>query len=283
MDDYIIKFKTYDNVTDPRLGRNIKHDSRSLLYKAPESDLSTLKSVRHQRNIPVLDQGDLGSCTGNAGTGCLGTAAFWETTNTILSPTDANMDEQFAIKLYSDATKADNYQGDYPPDDTGSDGLSIAKVLKSRGLISGYTHATSLNAAITALATQPVIVGIDWYNDMFNPDADGRVHPTGGVAGGHEIVFDELDVENQRLWFTNSWGTSWGVDGRAYLTYDDFNKLMKRDGDVTVFTPITAPAPQPTPTPTPEPTPTPDENILEKVVDKVEAVFDDLIKFLKSL
>lgn len=235
--------------SDPRLGRHVNHDSRSLAYQVAAAPLSSLKSIRHQRYIPTLDQLRLGSCTGNAGTGCLGTGVFWPTIQplNILSDTDALADETYAVNLYSDATKTDPYPGDYPPTDTGSDGLSIAKVLVQRGLIAGYLHATSLEAFLTALAVQPVISGTEWLSGMFTPAADGRLRVTGSVEGGHEYVYDELDVENQRVWMHNSWNDSWGIGGRAYFTWGDVETLLAAEGDVTVFVPNTEPSPSPTP------------------------------------
>lgn len=245
-DGYTISRKIYQPI-DRRLGRNVRHDSRSLMFQVKAQDVSTLKSVRHERHIPTLDQGQLGSCTGNAATGALGSQPFWPEGLAVLNPTDAEVDETYAVNVYSDATKVDPYQGTYPLTDTGSDGLSVAQVLKTRGLISGYVHATSLEAALTALSQTPVIAGVEWRNDMFNPDADGRIHITGDVAGGHEIVLDELDVENKRVWIHNSWGDGWGVEGRAYFTWDDFSTLLSRAGDVTQFVPVSQPAPTPEP------------------------------------
>lgn len=279
---YTVGRKFYPPADTPYpLGRNVRHDSRSLSFQVRAKDISELKSVKHHRFIPTLNQGSLGSCTGNAGTGALGTALFWEEGQHILSPTDAIADEHYAITLYSDATKIDPYQGDYPPSDTGSDGLSIAKVLQNRGLISGYVHATSLEAALTALEESPVLGGVEWRSDMFHPDPDGHVHITGSIAGGHEIVFDELDVENKRVWFTNSWGERWGVHGRAYLTWDDFATLLSRAGDITQLIPVTEPAPTPEPTPpSPQPQPAPDMEILQEVIDAAKALIASLEKLI---
>lgn len=257
MSDYTIRVKRYEP-TDPRLGRHVHHDSRSKAYPHPTvDDPTTLTSVRHERNIPILDQGQVGSCTGNAATGCMGTAEFWFAGQADLSDVDAQIDERYALGVYSDAETIDG-DGPYPPNDYGSTGLSVAKVLKNRGLISGYTHAFDLNAALNALANQPVIIGIPWHADMFNPASDGRLSIGGPVEGGHEIVLDELDVENERVWLSNSWGESWGVEGRAYLAWKDFGALLADDGDCTVFTPLSQPAPTPQPEPEPAPAPTPD-------------------------
>jgi hypothetical protein len=250
--------------TDPRLRRHVRHDDRSRAYAFDTSGLSIV-SAKHTRRIPVLDQGQLGSCTGNAGIGALGTDPYYGPITGMFGMTAASpafgqrytLDEAGAVQLYSDATKADDYPGQYPPDDTGSDGLTIAKVLTKAGEISGYQHTFSSDDALKALGVTPAIVGINWFNNMFDPDQDGRVYPTGSIAGGHEFVADEIDATNQRVWFTNSWGDSWGVSrdgrgGRFYLTFADFGDLLGQQGDVTIFTPLTQPAPTPTP---PAPTP----------------------------
>lgn len=277
-ESFTIYYKTYEQ-KDPRLGRNVKHDSRSLHYQVEPESLDSLKSIRHNRLIPVLDQGNLGSCTGNAAIGCLGTGYFYdpETVHRFLSPSDATVDERIAVQVYSDATRLDSYNGTYPPTDTGSDGLSVVKVLQQKGLISGYQHAMSLAAALTALSKQPVIVGTSWHENMFNPAANGRLSITGSVQGGHEYVLDELDVENKRVWLTNSWSRNWGVQGRAYLSWDDLGTLLADDGDCTVFTPLSQPAPAPTPPPTP-PVPVPTDAHAQFLKDVDSA----LSKYLSS-
>jgi hypothetical protein len=246
--------------TDPRLGRHIRHDDRSRAY-AFRAYGDPLVSVRHERHIPILDQGHLGSCTGNAGIGALGSGVYFSQHGTHYS-----LDEVGAVQLYSDATALDGYPGTYPPDDTGSDGLSIATALKANGEISAYLHAFSLSDALAALAERPVIVGIAWHQDMFNPAPDGQVRPTGDIAGGHEIVADELDVENSRIWFANSWGTSWGVAGRFWMTWEDFGTLLADQGDVTVFVPVPVPTPVP-PTPPAPPVDPVDQTLADAVRD----------------
>ena len=237
-----------------RLGRHVRHDPRSLRYLYPAHLVDGLVSVRHERRIPVLDQGDLRSCTGNAAEGALGTAPLFEAlpAGNLRNPTpDADTDEDQAVLLYSDATKLDDYDGAYPPVDAGSDGLSVAKAAKAAGLISGYTHCTSLDAALKALSQQPVIAGINWYSSFDNPGSDGliKVSARATVRGGHEICLDQLDVEGKRIGFTNSWGEGWGLSGRAFIGWDDFGRLLDEQGDVTVFTPASEPAPTPTPDP----------------------------------
>lgn len=234
--------------TDHRLGRHVNHDSQSRRYPVDTTGL-TIASVRHHRRIAVLDQGNLGSCTGNAGIGLLGTDPNYDT---LPATGGYALNQQGAIKLYGDATRIDPYPGEYPPEDTGSDGLSVAKVLKAAGDISGFAWAFSLDDALKALSASPLITGIPWYNSMFSPGPDGLVRVSGSLAGGHEIVVDEYDAARGWVGFTNSWGSSWGLAGRFYLQAEDWGALLAQQGDVTAFVPATAPAPVPVP---PEPGP----------------------------
>lgn len=226
---------------DMRLGRIIEHDSRSLEFSFDTTGLSVV-DVTHTRYVPIFNQGQVGSCTGNAGIGAISTAPFLNQDNTTYS-----RDEAGALKLYSAAEKIDGGDG-YPPEDKGSSGLSIAKALTNANLISGYQHVFTLNDALKAGSLYAFITGITWYSDMFTPDTDGRVHPTGTVAGGHEIELSQIDVENGRVWFNNSWGTSWGIKGRFYLTWQDFEKLLAEQGDVIILIPPHTTPPNPAPT-----------------------------------
>jgi hypothetical protein len=255
----------------PKLGRNFRIDSRSLAYPyEPVSQIQT--DGDWKRHVAPFDQGELGSCTGNAAIGCMATSPYYETT--MRSPVDQmlafSLDEVGAVDCYSKATELDTYPGTYQPTDTGSDGTAVAQALKNAGMISGYTHAESGKLARLALGEGPIIVGMKWFNSMFEAGADGRmtVDRTSGLAGGHEIVFDGIDVGAGRAWFTQSWGENFGVTrdgvpGRAWFTFDDFDALIDDEGDATVFTLRTAPAPTPVPVPpVPDPGPGCDDQTL---------------------
>jgi hypothetical protein len=250
-----------------RLGRHVEHDPRSLRYAHGVLPKSAITSVEWTRRIPILDQGDLGSCTGNAGTGVLGTDSAGRTASTtvtisadgaaashgLFTAGDHALDEDFAVALYSLATILDGVSGQYPPTDTGSTGIGVGKALKALGLASGYTHAFSLDALNSALQTGPVMIGIEWLNSMFDPKSDGRIPVTksSGVAGGHELELSKFDAATGEYWVPNSWNTSWGQNGWGYLTTADLTWLLSQQGDVTVPALVGAPTPTPTPTPTP--------------------------------
>ena len=213
------------------LKRKVNHDPRSFNFAFNTSDIQIVDTV-HQRLIPILNQGNIGSCTGNAGIGCINTSPFKLNTK-VYSP-----DEAGALALYRDAEIIDGGVG-YPPEDMGSSGLSVAKALKKAGLISSYQHTFTLNDALKALVQYPIMTGINWYYGMYTPDLDGRVRPIGNLEGEHEIEAYRIDVKNGRIYFHNSWGTSWGLGGDFYLTWLDYAKLLAEQGDVTVLIPPT--------------------------------------------
>lgn len=233
-------------VPGKRLGRHYLHDSRSAFYEYRGPQAAPI-SMLWAREIPILDQGDVGSCTGNAETGLLGSTPFHAT-----MPKGLVLNEAEALKLYSAAEKIDGGQG-YPPEDEGSTGLSVMKAAKAAGLISGYQHATSVDAMVAALQKGPVIAGVSWYDSFDSPGADGLVTITKGaqVRGGHEFVIRGTDTAARLFRADNSWGPSWGDKGSFQFSWDTMATLLGQEGDCTVAVPLTQPAPSPTPPPAP--------------------------------
>lgn len=235
---------------DPRLGRHVHHDPRSLRFARGVLPASAIKTVDWTRRAPIFDQGNLGSCTGNAAAGLLGTdsAAREGLTSVTVSGNVLPVDETLAVQVYSLATQLDSFQGAYPPDDTGSSGLGAAKALVKLGLATKYTHAFSLDALKSALQTGPVMVGTVWLESMFDVHPDtGYVHVdrTSQVAGGHEYVLSAFDTSTLAFRLDNSWGESWGVKGSAWLTQADTQWLLGQHGDITVPVWAVAPVPKP--------------------------------------
>ena len=198
-------------------------------------------SQEWERVLGILDQGHLGSCTGNAGTGALGTEPFYTAVGkgVLPAPDDTAGAEEFAVQLYSDSTRIDGYPGVYPPDDTGSSGLAVCKVLKHRGLIPKYRWARSAYGFIRLLQDGPVLQGMPWYNAFFDPDPNGfidsdRYWSSSGLAGGHEVEalgveLDDDDVLDSVILYANSWGETWGDAGRFRMRLRTYEALHNVD------------------------------------------------------
>jgi hypothetical protein len=209
-----------------RLGRHVRHDPRSWEYQAARAP--QVVTTLHERHCAPFDQGDLGSCTGNAEAGLLMTDP--------LSVKGRVLTEADAVKLYSQATQNDRIHGEYPPDDTGSSGLAVMKAAKQLGYITKYSHAFGLQQALAALVLAPVITGVNWYEGFDKPDSSGTVSISGGVRGGHEFEIVGVDAEHQTVRACNSWGTSWGDSGYFQFSWATWDQLLHEQGDVTTAT-----------------------------------------------
>lgn len=205
---------------DVALARHVAHDDLSWNYPVDASNPIVTK--RWTRNIGILNQKALGSCTGNASVGTVSTQPFGR-----------RCTEADAVSVYSQATHLDGIRGVYPPTDTGSSGLAVAKALKARGWITGYKHAFSLQGALSALMVGPGFTGITWLTGCDSPDKEGIVRYSGTVRGGHEIEVNGYDASRDLVWFTNSWGAAWGLQGCFAMSGDDYRKALSDHGDAT--------------------------------------------------
>jgi hypothetical protein len=228
-----------------KLGRLVDHDPRSVNYPVAGKPVSSLRTVRWKRRIPILDQEDLrsqgievdgdadalGSCTGNAATGWVGTDNAKRAGITTYS--GMPVDEVFAIEVYSDATRLDGISGNsWPREDQGSSGLGATKALKKRHLVGSYKHCFSAQAIATALQDGPVLLGIEWVEAMFDANPhNGSVELRGEVAGGHEICIEGFDASDREFLIANSWTTSYGLKGYFVLTFDQLQDRMDHQGD----------------------------------------------------
>lgn len=240
-------YRRYDEIVhdDMRLGRSLWLDARSLAFMVEnraEAMGAKLTSRNWARVIPILNQGNLGSCTGNAGIGALGTQPFYDKTGKAALSShgnDARSLETAAVQLYSDATKIDPYPGTYLPDDTGSSGLAICQVLSNHAIITGYRWARTAHGFLQLLQAGPVLQGMPWMNAFFTPDRNGFIDansrwPSSGIAGGHEVEaiaveLDTRDLFSSVITYANSWGTGWGDAGRFRMRLRTYEQLSGVD------------------------------------------------------
>ncbi len=245
-----------------RLGRHIHFDARSKKFPAVDGRRrkSTPVSVSHLRKVAAFNQGNTGSCTGNAGVGCAATEP--------LAKKGGKYNEKAARTLYSLATTLDDIQGSFPPNDTGSTVLASMKAGVQEGLWTQYRWCFGIQDVLLALQSGPVSYGINWYTSFDQPDAHGivRLTKTAKIRGGHsfEGAGAHLDTslgapgsDLAECW--NSWG-AWGpLAGKFYIPLADLDRLLQEQGEAAQ--PGGAPAPgqkaeKPEAEPVVSPTPT---------------------------
>ncbi len=164
-----------------------------------------------------LDQGDTGHCVG---------FGWCQWGNTL--PVEDQFKNPDGDAVYYECKILDGEKDQ----ENGSTVRSGAKAMKNRARIGVYAFAAS-TADITAWLAQhgPVVVGTDWHEAMFNPDSDGWITPTGSIAGGHcYVILGHLEADGAYV-LQNSWGQSWGENGRAKIKVGDFQKLLDADGE----------------------------------------------------
>lgn len=210
-----------------RLGRKVEHDPRSRAFAFTPRHATTVVHKTWRRYGAVLDQGNLGSCTGNAMTHALNSKPLHVKGATVWKQAQA-------VMLYSAATSLDEFDGSYPPDDTGSSGLGVCKAAVNMGLITRYDWAFGFDHTLETLMSGPVLVGTNWYDGMFYPNSSGVVSISGSIAGGHEYLLVGVHPKKQLLTFQNSWSDAWGVKGRFFMTYDTFKRLLNEQGDAVI-------------------------------------------------
>lgn len=213
-----------------RLGRVPEFDERSRAFpirsllppRAPRSYTWSCKAT--------LDQGTEGACVG-----------FSWTHERIARPVVGWGDAAAARSLYHAAQGLDPWAGGaYPGADPFYEGTSVlagAKAAQNAGHFTEYRWAFGLDDVLLTLGYRgPVVLGLDWHEDMFDPDADGLLHVSGGVAGGHAILANGVSVRRRLVRLHNSWGADWGLDGEAFIGFDDLDRLLAADGEACIPT-----------------------------------------------
>lgn len=168
---------------------------------------------------PVLNQGDKPYCVGYSWAGFL----MAEPTKTTDGPTPQ--------QIYDLAQQHDEWEGP-PPAYDGSSVRGGAKALQLMGRLSAYHWALSVDDIQRYVLTRgTVVMGTAWFMDMFRPDRDGYLHPTGEYAGGHAWLIIGYSWSKRAFLMQNSWGTGWGQNGRAWIKKTDLATLFAHNGE----------------------------------------------------
>lgn len=235
---------TFDAVGNRTLDWHAYHDPRSRAYASsavlpPYTTRQAKRSRVFWKRGVQLDQGQEGACVGFAWSQEL----FTSPVRVPLQPFHAP--NAFAAGIYHAARLVDEYPGE---DYEGTSVLAGAKVIREHGWLGEYRWAFGIDDVIQALLySGPVVLGIPWYNDMFEPDLYGVLSGMcgGGIAGGHAILANGYHGNHQlhpaagrpqmpMVHLQNSWGSDWGQDGGAWIGVLALANLLDQDGEACV-------------------------------------------------
>jgi hypothetical protein len=234
-DTDVIQLRGGFTTKDRRLDRLPEKDPNSRNFPTrrmlgPKAD-EPPKSKMWSLNL-WLDQGREGACTG-----------FSRAHNLASSPKVVKgVDQDLAYKLYQMAKKLDQWPGEGYE---GSSVLGAVKAAQELELVESFYWSFHLEDFLHGMTYGgPATVGCNWHRGMADPDANGYIHPTGEIDGGHailvlgqELVFGGdgphgIHMDKSYVVWHNSWGKSWGVQGRAKMTMREFDALTKADAEV---------------------------------------------------
>lgn len=209
------------------LGRIPRRDARSASYAATDLYDPTIEpATKIWRRPTALDQADKPECVG---------FGFWGMINTQPHTAEIPYAKRTSLtphEIYRGAKRNDEWAGIHYP---GSSGLGACRFLHKQGFISGYRLLPALYDVLCVLSQHgPVAIGINWpvsYFDQVNIDpgynaAPMSFDPARGFAGGHELELHGIIAELQLVVATNSWSTSWGDDGRCYITWGELQARL---------------------------------------------------------
>lgn len=181
--------------------------------------------------IPAIriDQGREGHCVG-----------FGWTNELLASPrpdptAPVALAENVAHALFFRARDVDRAAGHWWPD--GASVLAGATATRNTGAIDEFRWAMSVEDVRDAvITTGPVVIGIPWLDGMYDTDENGIVKAEGSEVGGHCLLVygyhpakrlpGDWAGRHRVFEWLNSWGPSYGREGRGTIHYDDLARLL---------------------------------------------------------
>lgn len=95
------------------------------------------------------------------------------------------------------------------------------RVVRITGYNTPTSGVTNLQVIKQALQKGPLFAMMTIYSDFRNYTGGVYRHVSGGYLGGHAISIVGYDDSQRALIIRNSWGTGWGENGFARVSYDD--------------------------------------------------------------
>lgn len=159
----------------------------------------------------VLDQGREGACVGF---GCV-QEALGSPIRVRFPGRDLN---QLASEYYHRCKEIDEWEGvDY-------DGTSVRAgmlVGRERKHWTGFKWSFNMVEFRQQLENGPIVIGIEWTEEMYDTLPNGDVKTGGQVVGGHCLLVNgyspNYNGRGPRYRWRNSWTKRYGVNGNGYI------------------------------------------------------------------
>lgn len=220
--------------TQARFGRRFAPDARDKRFQIPRVAVPAGVTQRTWFTRDVFDQGYTSACVAYAGVGWL-----------VAGPVRNVKEPPEFAELYRACQLIDEWPGE-DPEVEGTSVRALMRVLKSRGYVSEYRWAWTLEPVVNHILTSsPVVLGTTWYSGMMEPDAEGFVHATGELVGGHAYLGIGASLNKKcpdgsrgAARCVQSWGEGWGQRGRFWLSFTDLARLLAEDGEAATATEV---------------------------------------------
>jgi hypothetical protein len=144
-----------------------------------------------------------------------------------------------ALEIYRAAQRIDEWEGEQY---SGTSVLAGAKVVTASGYIGGYRWCFGIADVRDAVVRiGPVVIGIPWYEEMYETRASGLVKVGGGLVGGHCITLTgynpSMDIDGkvrEVFRWRNSWGPTYGIKGSGFIEGFRLAALLDDGGEACV-------------------------------------------------
>lgn len=118
------------------------------------------------------------------------------------------------------------------------DGTSVRAgmlVGRDQGWWKSFYWAKNMDELRIGLELGPVVIGVTWREGMYVTTSAGLVVVNGPVVGGHCLLITGFSPNynrtGPRFRWRNSWGRVYGLNGNGYVSPDDLNGVLFRDGN----------------------------------------------------
>lgn len=252
-----ILLKNQTTTDDIRLDRVVQFDERSRAHPVLGAASTHPRPRSYTWRITkthVPDQGAEGACVG-----------FAILNELLARPAEVRFGgiraaSRFAReRIYWAAQRIDPWPGGaYPgamPHSEGTSLLAGVKVTQQLGYFRSYRWAFSLQQLVLGLGHNgPSVLGVNWYDSMYHPDANYFIRPRGQLVGGHAILaravklvftdhrirwwkrtWTDVDLDKSYVTLRNSWGPAYGDKGDCYMSLRDLGALLAQRGEAVFF------------------------------------------------